>query len=405
MDVLQTARMIEWLDQERRRDKATIAQLEERLQQQQDQMDQLKRQLNGMENEQSSMRLQFMPKERDQEMLELFRKELNQAVEALEAKRLMGEREQERRAEVAREALMVPVRQTEEHINQVEQSVKELMIIRAERDRLASAMAALQQRMEEVGKKIEEPERRIVFLEEQRRQDSRRLSDVQSTLPEVQKSIDQLRPKIDLIEGLTRNNEKRILEVQNAESLRREEVQQFLDQQNLQSQQRDQQVGDIARRVGVYDEDMRRNLERFESWSETHRNMKKIVEDFDRIGERLERRINEVAEMQRLSEERFRTEWNDWITDDQIRWKEFTVSHDESWRVHDRELQEIRSLIRANAEALAPLRNNIERLWKLLRAQADLYRERYQALLLEFDKPEERLAVPTLSPNGDTALS
>jgi hypothetical protein len=41
---------------------------------------------------------------------------------------------------------------------------------------------------------------------------------------------------------------------------------------------------------------MRRNLERFESWSETYRQMKKVIEDFERIGDRLERRINEVAE-------------------------------------------------------------------------------------------------------------
>ena len=36
MDVNQIARMIEWLDEERRRDKAVIAALEERIQQQQD---------------------------------------------------------------------------------------------------------------------------------------------------------------------------------------------------------------------------------------------------------------------------------------------------------------------------------------------------------------------------------
>ena len=398
MDTLQTARMIEWLDQERRRDKNTIAQLEERLQQQQDQMDQLKRQLNGMENEQSSMRTQFMPRERDQELMELFRKEISQIIEGLEAKRLTSERELERRGEVSREALLIPIRQVEERLDQNDQTLKELISIRAERDRLMSAMAALQQRMEEISKKIEEPERRIIFLEEQRRQDVRRMSDVQSTMPELQKSIDQLRPKIELIEGLARNNEKRVLDVQNAEATRREEVQQFLDQQILTAQQRDQQVNEILRRVGVYDDDMRRNMERFESWGETYRQMKKIVDDFDRIGERLERRINEVAEMQRLSEERFRTEWNDWITDDQIRWKEFTVSHDESWRVHERELQELRTLLRGTSEGLIPLRQNLDRLWKYQRAQAELYRERYQSLLLEYDKPDERVLMPV---NGD----
>ncbi|KAB2903926.1 MAG: hypothetical protein KJ064_14470 [Anaerolineae bacterium] len=394
MDVMQTVRMIEWLDEERRRDKSTIAQLEKRVQEQEAFIDQLKRQLNGLENDQSMFRQQFIHKDREHELLEIFRKEINQAIEGLEAKRLTAERESDRRNEAAREALAIPIRELEDRLNNINNLIQEIGTVRADRDRLMAAMAAIQQRMEDIVKKIEEPERRIAFLEEQRRQDNRRLSDVQTTLPELNKAIDQLRPKIDLIEGLTRNNERRIIEVQNMENMRREELQQFLDQQNLISQQRDQQMTDLNRRVSMYDDDMQRNLERFEAWSETHRQMKHVVDDFERIGDRLERRINEVAEMQRLSEERFRSEWNDWTADDQMRWKEFTVSNDELWRKSERELQDLRQLLRDTARDLAPLRQNLDRLWKLQRAQAELYRERYQALLLEYDKPD----IPT---NGD----
>lgn len=388
MDVMQTVRMIEWLDEERRRDKSTIAQLEKRVQEQEAFIDQLKRQLNGLENDQSMIRQQFIHKDRESELLEIFRKELNQAMESLEAKRLTAEREADRRNEAAREALAVPIRELEDRLNHINTVIQEIGTVRADRDRLMAGMAAVQQRMEDIVKKIEEPERRIVFLEEQRRQDNRRLSDIQTTLPELNKAIDQLRPKIDLIEGLSRNNERRIIDVQNAENMRREELQQFLDQQNLISQQRDQQINELNRRVSMYDDDMRRNLERFEAWSETHRQMKHIVEDFERIGERLERRINEVAEMQRLSEERFRSEWNDWTGDDQIRWKEFTVSNDELWRKNEKELQELRQLLKDTTRDIVPLRQNLDRLWRLQRAQAELYRERYQALLLEYDKPE-----------------
>lgn len=404
MDALQTARMIEWLDQERRRDKSTIALLEERLQQQQEQMEQLRRQLSGLENEQSSIRTQYISKDREQELLEGLRKEVSGMIEGVEAKRLTAEREAERRQEVAREALVTPLRQLEERVDDLGDNLKEISAIRVEHERMGNAIAALTQRIEELGKKTEEPERRIVFLEEQRRQDNRRLSDVQSSLPELQKSIDQLRPRIDLIEGLVRNNEKRVIDLQNEEGSRREEIQQFLDQQVLLGQQREQQLSEITKQVGNYDSEMRRNMERFENWSETHRQMKKVVEDFERIGERLERRINEVAEMQRLSEERFRSEWNDWASDDQIRWKEFTVSHDEAWRVHDKEVKDLRESIRSTAQALEPLRNSLERMWKLQRAQTQLYRESYQALLLEYDKPEEKTTtstMPALSFNGD----
>jgi hypothetical protein len=402
MDNMQTARMIEWLDEERRRDKAMISQLEERTNQQQELMEQMKRHINGLENDIAGQRAQFMPANRDQELMALFRKEVSDMIESLEARRLTAEREADRRQEIAREGIMVPIRNVEERQERLEDSIRDVLGARSERDRMTAAIAAIQQRVEDVAKKIEEPERRVILLEEQRRQDSRRLSDVQTTLPEISKALEQLSMKGDLIEGLTKSNEKRILELQTSESERREEIQQFLDQQNLITQQRDIQINDLRNRVTSYDEEMRRNLERFESWAETHRQMRKIVEDFERIGERLDRRINEVAEMQRLSEERFRTEWNDWISDDQIRWKEFTVSNDESWRIHGKEMQELRGILKELHERFDPMRANVDRLWKLQRAQADLYRERYQALLIEYDKPEDNAPVSstTLSANG-----
>jgi hypothetical protein len=65
MDLAQAARMIEWLDEERRRDKGMIAALEERIAQQNDLIGQFERRLNGLESEQSTMRTTFMPADRE----------------------------------------------------------------------------------------------------------------------------------------------------------------------------------------------------------------------------------------------------------------------------------------------------------------------------------------------------
>jgi hypothetical protein len=54
MDINQAARMIEWLDEERRRDKAMIATLEDRLAKQQEVMEALHRRLNGIESDGTS---------------------------------------------------------------------------------------------------------------------------------------------------------------------------------------------------------------------------------------------------------------------------------------------------------------------------------------------------------------
>jgi chromosome segregation ATPase len=144
---------------------------------------------------------------------------------------LHRERESERRAEVARDGILRPVREVSDRLEKVERSLDEMGVARVERDRFAAALAALQQRVEDLAKKGEEPDRRLSFLEEQRRQDARRMSETQTELPEIQKQIDSLKPKLDLIEALALRNEKLTLDLQSSERDRREQIQGFVEQQ------------------------------------------------------------------------------------------------------------------------------------------------------------------------------
>ena len=385
MEINQIASMIEWLDEERRRDKAAMATLEERLAQQAETIDQMQRRINSVESDQSMMKQETLPVQKEREIMERLRTETRQSLENAEARRLTAEREAERRLELQRENVQRSLRDLSEKLGRLEKQMTAFSGLETERERLTNAMRVLNQEMDDLAKKLEEPDRRLAFLEEQRRADARRLVEIETELPEYKRAMDTLRPKLILVEDLAIRNEGRIQEFGNVERERREQLQQFIDQQQLVMQQRDQQVADLTRRFGAYDETLQKNIERFEIWSQTHREMKRIIDDFNRIGDRLERRINEVAEMQRLSEERFRQEWNDWRDDDQKRWKQLTLSNDEVWRSHDREFALYIKRI-DDLEVLMPgLRGSLERLWQLERARADLYRERYQALLHQFD--------------------
>ncbi|MFN8372298.1 MAG: hypothetical protein U0694_05400 [Anaerolineae bacterium] len=408
MDINQAAKMIEWLDEERRRDKGTIATMEERLAQQQDIIDTLQRRLNSIESDQTVMRSVYVSSNQEGELLENLRKEVRQLLESTEAKRLTAEREAERRNEISRENALRPVRELSERLTKLERQLNELPAWQAERDRQANQLSILQQRVDDMTKRTEEPERRLAYLEEQRRENARRISEVESEIPEVKKQIDSVRPKLTLLEDLALRNERRVQEVQNKESERRDQIQAFIDQQTLNNQQRDLQIEDMVRRFGEQDGAMQKNMETFERWADAYRQMKKIIDDFERIGDRLERRINEVAEMQRFSEERFRAEWNDWRSEDQKRWKNFTISNDDVWRSHDKDFERFVQRIDEIAAQFPPVQDQIARLWNLERARAQLYRERYQALLHEFDTTVGTTTTgtfPVVPPNGANGLN
>lgn len=397
MDANRTLQMIEWLDEERRRDKQMIATLQERLTQQQDVIDTLQRRVNAVESDQSVIKSQFMPTAREADIMEQIRREMAGMVESIEAKRLTAEREAERRADIVRETAARPLREMTEKLVRLERQTTELPAINSETDRLGGTVASLQQRVEDLYKRMEEPERRIVQIEEGRRQDTRRLSEVESEIPDVRKQIDTVKPKITLLEDLTLRNERKIGDIQVGDRDRREQMQAFIDQQTLIQQQHDQQVQDLIKRFGEQEASMLRNTERFETWAEAYREMKRIIDDFNRIADRLEYRINEVSEMQRLSEERFRQEWNDWRSEDQKRWKTYTTSQDDIWRSHDKDFEKFIVRVGEVSERISPLADSLTRLWNLERERARLYRDRYQSMLLEFDTPTTSSSQPAVS--------
>jgi len=385
MEINQIASMIEWLDEERRRDKALIATLEERVALQSDSVDTMQRRVNTVESDQAMIKHEVLPANREHDIIEQVRQDMEQMLENAEARRLTAEREAERRLELQRENIQRAVAELGEKADRLERQLTNISDVQTEGDRLTNAMRLLNQEVDDLTKKLEGPDRRLSFLEEQRRTDARRLAELETEMPEFKRSVDSQQPKLALLEDLAVRNERRIQDYNNLDRERRDQIQQFIDQQQLMVQQRDQQLAELTKRFGVHDEELQKNIERFEVWAQAYREMKRIVDDFNRIGDRLERRIGESSEMQRLSEERFREEWNDWRDEDQKRWKQLTLSSDEVWRNHDREFSNFIKRIDDVEGALPGLRSNLERLWRLERARAELYRERYQAMLHEYD--------------------
>jgi hypothetical protein len=66
-------------------------------------------------------------------------------------------------------------------------------------------------------------------------------------------------------------------------------------------------------------------------------------EAFEEITQRFDRRINEITEMQRLTEDRFRQEWVSFKADDQKRWTNYSLVQEEQQREQTATLSAITS--------------------------------------------------------------
>ena len=175
-------------------------------------------------------------------------------------------------------------------------------------------------------------------MEDNHRQDSKRLSDLQAEISAIRKRTDEQRGKVDLFTETTRKMELRINELHASETERKQSQTAFIEKQNIYMVDREriwkewnQQFEDIIQKAVSLDS----QIQTLES---TNRAVKRSQEAFDDIIQRFERRVNEITEMQRLVEERFRQEWVNFKADDQKRWTNYTLASEEKQREVSRQI-------------------------------------------------------------------
>ncbi|HAE59429.1 MAG TPA: hypothetical protein DCG54_07970, partial [Anaerolineae bacterium] len=93
---------------------------------------------------------------------------------------------------------------------------------------------------------------------------------------------------------------------------------------------------------------------------DTQRAVKRSQDSFDDINARLERRIKEITEVQRLAEDRFRQEWVTFKSDDQKRWTNYSLTYDEVQKDVRVELEKINQRVAAVDDVLQAMQDTFQ---------------------------------------------
>jgi hypothetical protein len=205
--------------------------------------------------------------------------------------------------------------------------------------RLGRLIEEMEQKVVETRRFDEEYKRTQKLLEEGLRQDSKRLTDLQGEMTSIRKRSEDQRGRIDLALDNVRKMEMRLSDLVSAESERRQVQTTFLEKQALTQVERDRVWKDWQVRFEVIEKEAVSLDSQLQTLDTTHRSVRKSQELLDDVIQRIERRINEITEMQRLSEDRFRQDWNTFKADDQKRWTNYTLTLEEQQRDTGRQFE------------------------------------------------------------------
>jgi chromosome segregation ATPase len=332
MDFEQILKRIEWLDDERRKDKLLISSLEDRLMKSEGNITPLMQEIKGVSNDLSRIQAALTRFDQIDSAISQVRIDFPRSLEAIEKQRLEKEREQEKVRLADMESVNIAISNVRKGLDPIPEIKKELVARSEEEKRLIRLIAEVDKKVLESKRSDDEYRRSIKLLEENIHQDSKRILDVQGEVSSLRKRVEEQRGKVDLSNEMLRKIEMRQNELVNAEVERKQAQTAFIERQSMAQVERDRIWRDWQTRFEII-EGQALNLDsQLQLLDATQRSIKHAQDSFEDITQRFERRINEITEMQRLVEDRFRQEWVSFKADDQKRWSNYMLSNDEQIR-------------------------------------------------------------------------
>ncbi len=369
MELAEVSRRLAFIDEERRKDKELISTLLERIEAQTSAIDGLKKQVHDLEKRLATTNAQLVKFEQVDRSIEQLREELTLVIETNKEKHEKAQRELNRLRQIEQETVTRQISELRKELEPIPRYDEEIKSVRTETNRLGGLIAQLQHEVADLDKRSEDRVQSVIYLEEQRRQDTRRLNKLETDVPAIHKRIDDLGAKLPLLE--------QAIQQKNADL---EEAGDMLDQQLeiIENQRADhfryeKQFANWAETMEEIKEETQEMALQTVSLRDQHDRTRRSLADLEKFRERIERRQDEVTEMQRVAEERQKRTLEDWLTEREKDWERFVRRSDERWQENSRIQVKRDARVSLVEEQFPPLYQQIELLWDVHEAWAHAF--------------------------------
>lgn len=360
MDFEQIVKRLQWLDEEHRKDKAAITALEQRIAAYEGTLDTVAKQIKPLEKQINGLLPASSRIDQFEALVTKLREEMKDALAELDKKYQKREKETAAQHVKDLEPLHQEIEALKKSLAELSTLKRDLKLRSAAEDRLQAEINELKLPIEEVKRIAEDAIRTQRVFDENRKQDMKRIADLQGELAALRKRTDEARAKVDTSLDAFRHLENRFKELLAAEAERKAAQAEFIEKQSIASLDRERAFKEWNQTYQQF----QKQIENLEAQSvaleETLRAAKRAQETYNELNAKLERRINEVTEMQRLAEDRLRQEWVTFKADDQKRWTGYTLSQDEIGKDIRKALQKLEDRISALDEAFQLTHDQLE---------------------------------------------
>jgi chromosome segregation ATPase len=379
MESEQIEKRLNWIDEQRRKGTDLVVGLQEQITNALDQITSQGRQIKELSSEVARFTAHTSRIRQFDDDLTKQREDFSRRIDELLDSQAERDRQYEKIKAVDRDEISKSISELRMEIEALEEMKPILEIRRQEEIRITSKIDELEKSTDRISSIDEEAKRSISIIDEARKMDGKRITDLQVETTDVRKRVDSLRGMLDAVEDRSKKYENNLSEIVSSESGRGESQKLWVERQELKLIEFEKEWKKWNKAFQSFQKNADRVEERMLRYDENYRSMKQTRNELDKMVEKLERRISEISEIQRIAEDRLKQDWSVFLADDTKRWNTFKLNQDEQWREHTRihdkiqiEMQEHGENITDSVQALTILAEKSQsRVLDLLRTVQD----------------------------------
>ncbi|MEZ4712641.1 MAG: hypothetical protein R3A44_35970 [Caldilineaceae bacterium] len=381
MDITQLAQMVNWLDEEHRRDRAEIARLQQRVESQSADIIEQARRIQELEARLASTNSQLGRFGQIEAVVENTKQELITLVDRTDEDRVQGQRELERARLSDREMLAREINEMRRELPRISRLEEAVDVRSVEDDRLSELIMGMRNQIGGLAKEIEERTRQIPFLAEQRTSDTKRIAQLQQETVELFKRIEAHVGRVAVIEEAARRvaveQEKFPPMVQKV----KDEQEKFMERVRVSLAENTQNVSRWQEVLDQQKVTIAKAYERIQSFTQQVETSRRVVQEMQEFKDLILREQSQVQELQRLSEERVRREMDEFREEYDKRQRKDELRQEHLWSEQDKYNREVVEKFPPLQHELKVNESLIRQLWKLQESYSEHFLTNAQSWL------------------------
>lgn len=275
--------------------------------------------------------------------LQKHRKEVGRQLESAEKRRTEKETSLDALRKADQQAISQRIDAVQLELKRIEEHDQVLKIRYEEELRMSKLLTKLEKQLDKFGDKAAGQEDQLKSLAGTNNQLQKDNQKILGEVDSLRKKNEELTGMMDVLLDSSRSLDLKVDELANSETERSEGLARWIERQELLGVESENTWKKWGRRFDAIELQASNHDERLAAYEEMHRSLKQMRMDLSELMERLERRITEVSEMQRLSENRMKHEWSSFQAEDIKRWNTYKLTGDEQWREHGRVHEQLAS--------------------------------------------------------------